>query len=306
MAGPYTHWMVAEAALGQEMRYARLNPGHPLATKVIRNMPVVAIGAVSPDMPYLALGQTGQKEWSDRMHYEAIGGFLRRAVGRLLRLKNTGPEADFDACLAWTMGFVAHVVADVVVHPIVNLIVGPYVLNVDEHRKCEMTQDAYIFQRMTGTELVRSEYCKMLEQQGLEPVWRFWGDTLAENYPGKGRPDPARWYASYLGLLNLSSGLVADVPGVFRHGIASTGYFYKETRAFERDDFRYFSRLDLPGSSAKGDFDVVFERTVAKVVELWGQILVDLEAGDGARCASYLKDWNLDLGVDQGELDLWA
>lgn len=306
MAGPYTHWMVAEAALGQEIRYARLNPGHPLATQVIQNMPLVAVGAVSPDMPNLAPGQAA---WSDRMHYEAIGTFLYRAIGRLLRLRNAEP-ARFAPCLAWTMGFVAHVVADVVIHPVVNLVVGPYVLNQDEHRRCEMAQDAYIFRQVKGTELVDSRYCRILPQGDLGPVWGFWAEVLDENYPGKGKPDPASWYATYLGLLDVASAFGSNVPAVFRHAAGETGYCYRSTADFKRggadDDFRYFTELRLPGTAARGGFDQVFERTVQKVVELWGDILADLEAGDPQRCLSYLKDWNLDLGVDQRELDLWA
>jgi hypothetical protein len=296
--------MVAQAALGREADYARLNPGHPLATKVINNMPFVQVGAVSPDMPNLTLGQ---REWADRMHYEAIGSFMARAVGKLLRLKSAGPQVEFDLCLAWTMGFVAHVVSDVVIHPIVNLVVGPYVLNQDEHRKCEMAQDAYIFKKYMKTELVDSEYCRILPPgSALTAVFPFWESVLVDNYPGHGQPSTASWYESYLGLLSVAAGLGSQVPAVFRHAGASTGYFYEKTTAFRPGDARYFTSLRIPGSSAPADFDQVFARTVERVVAIWGQILADLEAGDAQNCLSYLKDWNLDLGVDQGRLDLWT
>jgi hypothetical protein len=173
-----------------------------------------------------------------------------------------------------------------------------------------MVQDAYIFKQVKGTELVDSRYCQILPQAGLDAVWAFWANVLVANYPGKGQPDPASWYASYLGLLDVASALGDNVPAVFRHAAGSTGYFYQSTQAFQRggpnDDHHYFSALRIPGASAPGEFDQVFERTVAKVVGIWGQILTDLESGDAQRCLSYFKDWNLDLGVDQGDLDLWA
>lgn len=51
------------------------------------------------------------------------------------------------------MRLYGHVAADITVHPVVELKVGPYAQNQTAHRTCEMNQDAFIWQRLNLGEL---------------------------------------------------------------------------------------------------------------------------------------------------------
>lgn len=77
------------------------------------------------------------------MHYDFTGKMI--TVGAdLIRKMDRGTEKRI--CIAWLMGYAAHVVTDVSIHPIVKLKVGDYAENKTDHRICEMNQDAYIYE----------------------------------------------------------------------------------------------------------------------------------------------------------------
>lgn len=84
------------------------------------------LGAVSPDYPYLALGDSNAKKWADEMHYTRTGSMIHAGV-RLL--KNMQGESKRKG-LAWLLGYSAHVATDVTIHPVVELKVGDY----DNHK----------------------------------------------------------------------------------------------------------------------------------------------------------------------------
>jgi hypothetical protein len=105
----------------------------------------IRLGCVSPDYPSVDVGQIGQTDWGDRMHYQHTGDLVQTMVQRLLPLKGQGiGKPEFAIPYAWTMGYIAHVTADLVIHPIVHAIVGDYKGHKLEHCHCEMIQDAYI------------------------------------------------------------------------------------------------------------------------------------------------------------------
>ncbi len=300
MAGAFTHWMVVESAMGQELGKAQLNPGHQLAGKVLQNADAVRMGAISPDMPYLTVLHGG---WADRMHYEKIDGFVQRGVGFLVTMKTQG-ALGFDQCLAWFLGYVAHVVTDVVVHPVVNAIVGPYLFNKTDHRRCEMVQDTYIFHALRNQELVQASYFNALPAAAPGPICNLWQRVLEANHSGAGTPNPGLWYGSYRALLNAASS--GNVPAPFRHALDGEAVFYGTTNAFQHTDDHYYSNIPLPRSDRRVDFREVFDVAVREVVRIWGELLTDIDSGNQQRCGQYVKNWDLDLGIDQGALDLWA
>jgi hypothetical protein len=320
MAGAYTHLMVVEAALGTGENYARLNPGHELAAAVKDNKSFVSLGAVSPDCPYLtpesiAYGIAGQKihSWSDRMHYEKVKEFIRIGVEKLA-VRSHDDDDDFYKRLAWFMGYVSHVVTDVTVHPVVNSIVGPYVFNSTEHLHCEMIQDAYIYKKVTTDELVRANYLDHIQQCSdangklAEPVAQLWKDILEDTFrqtSGKDHfdtIDPYNWYEKYVTMLR-----DANSPSpLCRYILDFFGKEYKETGKFDRDtEYKFIYDIKRPDIQATVDFDDIFKTAVSNVVNIWGKIITDIEAGDVLNCKTYINDWNLDLGVDLGRLDLW-
>jgi len=85
------------------------------------------------------------KKWADAMHYTHTCQAIYVGAELVRRLpQGTAKEK----CLAWLMGYTAHVVGDMCIHPVVELKVGSYVGHEDSHRRCEMHQDAHIFRRL--------------------------------------------------------------------------------------------------------------------------------------------------------------
>ncbi|MEI8634051.1 zinc dependent phospholipase C family protein [Vibrio sp. PP-XX7] len=109
----------------------------------------VEMGSVSPDFPYLnfsylSITESNQADWANRMHYEQVGELLRRMIRHVSALRGEPQDRTF----AWLSGFLAHVIMDITIHPIIELKVGDYRQNKQQHRLCEMHQDAYVWQRM--------------------------------------------------------------------------------------------------------------------------------------------------------------
>ena len=109
-----------------------------------QNLNFLELGAVSPDYPYLAILDGDSGAWADLMHYVNTGGMIQEGIRRARELDGLAQEK----CLAWLMGYVAHVATDVTIHPVVQLKVGPYEQNKGAHRHCEMHQDVHIYQRL--------------------------------------------------------------------------------------------------------------------------------------------------------------
>jgi len=109
-------------------------------TPVLDYFKFCELGAVSPDYPYLGVGNRGATQWADRMHYEYTGDMIKSGVRCIASMPDGEPKRK---AFAWLLGYAAHVATDVTIHPIVELKVGPYAQNKKAHRVCEMNQDAY-------------------------------------------------------------------------------------------------------------------------------------------------------------------
>jgi len=169
---------------------------------VLKYLTFCELGAVSPDYPYLALGDRSAKKWADLMHYIQTVEMIRAGVRRLRQMAGEQQQK----CLAWLLGYAAHVATDMVVHPVVQLRVGPYVGNEKERRECEMHQDAYVFPRLNVGPIELSGYLESGVDQCGSPddknmldttvVHQLWRDMLAETHPETYRanaPDINKW-----------------------------------------------------------------------------------------------------------------
>jgi len=93
------------------------------------------LGAVNPDYPYLALGDSGAAAWADEMHYNHTVAMMHSGIKHIHDISDNNARGK---CIAWLLGYAAHVTTDVTIHPIVQLKVGPYEQNKKGHRVCEM------------------------------------------------------------------------------------------------------------------------------------------------------------------------
>lgn len=284
------------------------------------------MGAAGPDYPYLTDILTTvviqvSHTWANRMHYENTLSFIQEGL-RSLAIMDKTQEA-FAIKLAWFCGFVSHVLADSYVHPVINSIVhGTYIFTHEEHGKCELVQDVYIFQKHTGEEIVDANprsgqlgYLRILDEcsdpsdedkNRIHPeVGNFWKELLEITHPYAKdyfpNIDPNRWHHNYKGRINF----VADPGAIFRHVVGLTGRDYKRWEEIPIEDKqKYVERIALPNGQTS-TYDAVFNNAVDIIVDRWLNLFEDIEKKDWKRVAEYIKDWDLDTGVDESHVDLW-
>ena len=311
MAGTFTHWMVVEEAMD---KYNRLSQKHPYFSTILGLNHFVCLGAVGPDYPYLTelLGSYFKiHSWADRMHYENTGEFVRQGIRNLVVLSGDA----FSICLAWLCGFATHLVTDSVIHPVVNAIVGPYIFNKTEHRHCELTQDSYIFREIKGIELNYAQYAglfRMCSDPGdpnkLNPyLAAFWTGTLKASHPAAAQHfdtvDPGAWHKNFLSRISSAAN---PVP-VFRHFEEEANLAYKRTNEITPDErARFIDRVRLPGNRTGAFKTDAFNKAVSAVVDAWSRLFVDIKNGNPDGPVAYLRNWNLDTGVNEDKPDYWV
>ena len=312
MAGTFTHWMVVEEALD---RYNRLPQKHPYFSTILGLNHFVCLGAVGPDYPYLTelLGNyLKTHSWADRMHYENTGEFVHRGIRNLLGLSGD----TLAICLAWLCGFATHLVTDSVIHPVVNAIVGPYIFNKTEHRHCELTQDSYIFHEIKGIELNYAQYVGLFRMcsdtkdpnNKINPyLARFWTETLKASHPAAiehfDEVDPDAWHKNFLSRISSAS----DPIPAFRHFSEEKDLAYKKTSAITSEERqRFIDQVKLPDNRTGGFKTDAFYKAVSAVVDMWGRLLADVKNGNPDGSVAYLRNWNLDTGVNEDKRDYWV
>lgn len=218
------------------------------------------------------------------------------------------------------MGYAAHVVGDMTIHPIVELKAGPYhesSQNRRTHRIMEMHQDVYIYQRLGVDKFGLAEYLDK-EQNGLRAchypgdenridadVFAIWNGALADAYPGShGQNPPAidtwhRNFGSRVDLIEEGSSL----PEIARHVAVNSGWTYPEYG--EIDTAEFIDGIDTPVGPMH--YDDIFERALNNIADVWTLIGQDIDNRRIDRLAT-LSDWNLDNGRDEttGNYVYWS
>ena len=279
-------------------------------TTAIRNYGhFIDLGAVSPDYPYLALLTTGkQSEWAERMHLdERNGDFFRFMLDDVAAME--GEERDLS--LAWCLGFVSHAVMDMTIHPVIELKVGPYEDNAEDHRKCEMYQDVHIFRRLrTKKDFDASEYfdqgvgqCSHDEdEKRIHPlIDDLWSRALTRAFPEieqeNGAPNIDAWHSQF-GTLVGSIATEGNAWGMIpfaRHVGKEKGLVYCTEEELERDGQEFIKGLKTPEDTM--DYDQLFDKAVGNVADAWKRISCHVFDGD-QDATELFGPWHLDTGKD--------
>ena len=269
------------------------------------------LGGVSPDYPYLDILDSNAASWADYMHYVNTGAMIQAGVQRV----STMSGAQQSKCLAWLMGYSAHFIADVTIHPIVELKVGPYDDNKTDHRICEMHQDAYIFQRLNLSKIGLSEHLDK-ENGGImschhpddddridASIHDLWHAMLQEVHPGayaQNAPNIDSWHANFGSRVDLIEEGSA-LPAFARHVAVNAGLTYPEPQ--EIDSAAFIEGLNTPEGPLH--YDAIFDRARDNVAKVWSWIGQDVSARTLDN-VSAIGDWNLDTGRDEaGALVFW-
>ena len=328
MPATFAHCLMAQQSIDRIQRKMKRNDPLINYAKIIgEKNNFVVMGAAGPDYPYLTDILTTSvvpisHTWANRMHYENTNTFFREGVIRLRSMDKAGEP--FAIRLAWLCGFASHVIADSYLHPVVNSITGgTYLFTHQEHGKCELIQDIYIFKKITEEDIISASprggklgYLRILEEccdpddkdmNRLHPqISTFWKELLeashknAKEYFGEITPD--KWHYNYRAGVNF----VADPGAIFRHVIGLTGRAYRreaEITLEERE--KYIEKIKLP-NGATSHYDEICSKTMGLIVDTWTKLFKDIGSEKPSdTVAEYIKDWNLDTGVDESRIDLW-
>lgn len=325
MAGGYTHLTLVRAVIREGRKRI------PALQDVLDYWGRFAyLGGVSPDYPYLGL----DAEWADLMHKGKSDQIVKYAMPLLYRARNDHPDNQgWRQQFAWLLGFVSHIIADVTIHPVVNIRVGKYELNKDNHRRCEMNQDVWIYKEITGLDLHVSDNMKgEIRSCGTavdlnDNVEELWKTCLESTFRPRLLQNEQidKWHAFFVKLIELAE-IGRKIPVFGRH-MASGAFAYPadndlDKSFFENIEVPVTSRVKNPGDPESPDFEQpqdcgrpssfmeIFEKTRDHILEAW-KVLSDDIFGNGTNLGSSFKtifgDWSLDTGIDNNSknLRLW-
>ncbi|KHS91813.1 hypothetical protein RC86_09425 [Pectobacterium brasiliense] len=305
MAGAYAHLAVVNIASETgRLEEAKVPQSGILAVK--KYLRFCELGSVSPDYPYLAIADSGAAKWADNMHYEKTGDVVQSLAKGVMGLQG----AEKQKALAWLLGYVAHVVTDMTIHPVVEKIVGPYAKNKLKHRVCEMNQDAHIFPRLNLGEVGLSEHLNSgirgCSQDGQldATIKGLWESALQQTYAqafSKNKPDIDKWNAQFLFVVDNIAEEGNKLMPLARHVAVGLGLTYP---AVAKLDQQFLVNIATP-EGAK-NYDDVFDLAVTHVVEAWRLVAASVEKSD-VDALSFFGHWNLDTGrdVNTGKLVYW-
>lgn len=281
-------------------------------TSVLDHFKFCELGAVSPDYPYLGLGNRGATQWADRMHYEYTGDMIKSGVRCVVSMPNGEPRRK---AFAWLLGYAAHVAADVTIHPIVELKVGPYTQNKTAHRICEMNQDAYIFQRLNLGEIGLAEHldsgiwgcCDTPDSGNLDSaIADLWRTMLKECHPSPFRSCPPNLDAWHQGFRNIVDNVAEEGGSLFpfaRHLAVNSGVTYPASGEIDQ---QYIQALNTPYHQHTMHYGEIFDRAIENVKIVWSLIARGISQADQAYTTG-IGNWNLDTGRDdKNKLVFWG
>jgi hypothetical protein len=317
MAGTFTHYMICDKAItviqNREIHLHERSSGS-LGRILGKFRHFALLGCGSPDIPYLV-----DPEWAGKMHYNETNGIVNEGVRTLS--SSGGLNQDVErARFVWLMGYLSHIIADTIIHPIIKMIVGPYLGNEHDHRVCEMVQDSIQYRKCMGDDIAYSEYHSLLKQcknEHYDEVLSFW-KILAEraypknHYPALSDPDPKLWTTIYLEAMDSIEG-GNTIIALFRHiEIApSQAYAYRPVDELEEKHpewvQEYYNAVPVPNHHEQKSFDYAFEHAVNMCVQLWSYSFDCIK--NGLSYSEVVPCMDLDegtiIGSSDGRLPLW-
>jgi hypothetical protein len=268
------------------------------------------LGAVSPDYPYLAVLDKSAKAWADRMHYERTGEMIRSGIRLLRSLTGDAQKKAF----VWLLGYSSHVIADVTIHPIIEMKVGEYQTNKTAHRVCEMNQDADIyFHRLNRTGIAVAHHLESgialcgdaQHKDNLDrDIASLWGAMLKDVYPDAfalTRPDVHEWHKGFKQVVSLTSKTSGRLIPFARHVAVDEGLTYPD---ISEVDNQFIAGLKTPYGIM--DYDAIFDGAIQNIKSIWDVVASGAFRDDNAYLAR-IDDWDLDTGRNKdNQLGFWS
>lgn len=301
MPGAFAH--ITLVNILKETRRLEAIPNFPtqIIPGLLRNFKFCELGAVSPDYPYLAITDSQSLPWADRMHYTRSGEMIHAGIALIKAMDDGLPKRK---AIAWLLGYAAHMITDVTIHPIVELKVGPYAKNKTAHRRCEMHQDSYIFQRLNLSKIGISEHfdsgIRKCGKGGVvdSAISTLWSLMFNEVHPEafiENPPDINRWHKAFDRMVDKIGEEGYRLLPLARHVAVNCGLTYPNPSEI---DMQYIADLATPEGPMH--YDDIFDRAITNVGNTWAIIANAIVADDNAY-KKVIGNWNFDTGKDQDE-----
>lgn len=312
MAGAYAHLtVVSKATTESELEELGLSNNAIIALEDW--LTFTSLGSISPDYPYLAITEK-HKKWADLMHLAMkTKSFILKGIEEV---KTIEEEEDKRRAFAWLCGLAGHIVTDVVIHPVVELKVGPYEGHEAAHRNCEMHQDVYIYFKETGYgEISQTEHLASFAQECsnngdtdelnkiISSIWGKMLEKLSSDEYSINKPEFDTWHSRFHTLVSTIEE-TQKLPSISRHVIGlDSGTIYPLFEEVNKEEF--IENLEVPGNTTM-HYDDIFNKAVTQVQQTW-KVLDDAVYGNKITHLEYFADWNLDNGrTSSGNLEYWA
>lgn len=295
MPATYAHLLIAETiAIDIENLGDKLIPKE-YQNYILENSTLIQAGSLCPDLPFLDEAITKfiplydadeQQRWGDLMHYINTGKIFIYAVNKLREIKSQD-LSQFKKCLSWFLGFASHMIADAVVHPVVEGIVGLYHDNPDEHRYCEMHQDVWLCQTLRKKDLINYQVVNKIgyfNDSDIKVFWEYLLRKLYEFYFLDESPRINEWFADYRQKADFGSSTIWCVGRYFK-------FTYPQFCEINLE--KYIFNLKTPNSTMHY-LDIVNSLAIPNILEFW-RIIID---GIENKSTDYesIHDFDLDTG----------
>lgn len=184
MPASIAHMLISEKArkeLGKEKKYKKFSD------ILEKHKNYMELGSLGPDLPYyvsmvkgawnILLDRSdkplGVDQWSYQLHSKDPNKFPLKMLEIVWRdsYEDHWDEQD-EKKFAFICGFLSHIAADQMIHPVVNSIAGPYYKGGDIrelHRKCEVYQDVVLHSMVKNGNLMDArpnEWCDLAPNSG--------------------------------------------------------------------------------------------------------------------------------------------
>ncbi len=329
MAGGYTHITLAQLAIEEAVKHSRLHNDAQQAVQKWKKF--VVIGAMGPDYPYLDIADTCSEAWASAMHEQRALDLVRELVRQVRAIQDENVR---QKCMAWLFGFAGHCVTDGVIHPVVNLKVGPYEYNKTAHRRCELSHDVFVHPKLglgpielnqqlsynvkqtvdqhapdlldqdlaqLWAASLKKVYADRLRQQdkpsALAFLWSFFSVKKPATDGLLAAPDPSEWHRAMKRNMQLAERAGVLIPFA-RHAAVNAGLTYPV-----EPDLQYINGLDVP--NGKMDFEAIFNKALGHIVAFWQTMSLALQGRPSP--LDSMAGWSLDQGLDSnGNYVFWS
>lgn len=317
MAGTFTHYMICSKAIHyiHQSEIQNQTRGHGTLGDILgKYRSYVYLGCASPDIPYV-----GDADWAALLHNDSTNGIVNLGL-KQIRSEGGLKDGMAKAKWSWLIGYLSHIVADTIVHPVVNSIVGDYKNNKDRHRICEMIQDAFVFHKEKGLEISYVEYhddlrpCKDKHYGEIMDMWEALAQQTytTERHEDLTPPKPKQWTDLYIEAMDTIEG-GSGVLALFRNieVTLSHEYAYRTTKQW-RDTHpdwvaRYYDNVPMPRRDGFVCFEEVVDYAVISCVEYWTAAydVMQSQTQNAEIIACIDLDTGMIIGADDDVLTMW-